>query len=116
MKLHHLKPAPGSRRDRTRVGRGEGGHGGKTAGRGTKGSKARTNMPRWFEGGQMPLDRRLRVRAYITNRRQRLVQARAELLDDAGTLLAEGEGAFLRVTPEKGRELAELYRAPEASP
>ena len=64
----------------------------------------------------VPLDRRLRVRAYITNRRQRLVQARAELLDDGGTLLAEGEGAFLCVTPEKVRELGELYHAPEASP
>jgi len=64
----------------------------------------------------VPLDRRLRVRAYITNRRHRLVQARAELRDDGGTLLAEGEGAFLRVTPEKGRELRELYRAAEASP
>jgi len=59
MKLHHLKPAPGSHHARTRVGRGEGGHGGKTAGRGTKGSKARKNMPLWFEGGQMPLYRRL---------------------------------------------------------
>lgn len=59
MKLHHLKPAPGSHRERTRVGRGEGGHGGKTAGRGTKGAKARKNMPLWFEGGQMPLYRRL---------------------------------------------------------
>ncbi len=59
MKLHHLKPAPGSRRDRIRVGRGEAGRRGKTAGRGTKGAKARKNMPRWFEGGQMPLYRRL---------------------------------------------------------
>ncbi len=59
MKLHHLKPSPGSRRDPIRVGRGEAGRRGKTAGRGTKGSKARKNMPRWFEGGQMPLYRRL---------------------------------------------------------
>jgi large subunit ribosomal protein L15 len=59
MKLHHLRPAPGSRRDRIRVGRGEGGRRGKTAGRGTKGAKARGRMPEWFEGGQMPLYRRL---------------------------------------------------------
>jgi len=59
MKLHHLKPPPGSRRDPIRVGRGEAGRRGKTAGRGTKGAKARKNMPRWFEGGQMPLYRRL---------------------------------------------------------
>ena len=59
MKLHHLKPAPGSRKARIRVGRGEGGRRGKTAGRGTKGAKARGKMPQWFEGGQMPIYRRL---------------------------------------------------------
>ncbi len=59
MKLHHLKPAPGSRAERIRVGRGEGGRRGKTAGRGTKGAKARGSLPQWFEGGQMPLYRRL---------------------------------------------------------
>jgi large subunit ribosomal protein L15 len=59
MKLHHLKPTPGSKKDRIRVGRGEGGRRGKTAGRGTKGAKARKNLPVWFEGGQMPLYRRL---------------------------------------------------------
>jgi large subunit ribosomal protein L15 len=59
MKLHHLKPAPGSKTPKTRVGRGEGGRRGKTAGRGTKGAKARGSMPGWFEGGQMPIYRRL---------------------------------------------------------
>jgi large subunit ribosomal protein L15 len=59
MKLHHLKPAPGSRSERIRVGRGEGGRRGKTAGRGTKGAKARGSLPQWFEGGQMPIYRRL---------------------------------------------------------
>ncbi len=59
MKLHHLKPAPGSKKSRVRVGRGEGGRRGKTAGRGTKGAKARGQIPAWFEGGQMPLYRRL---------------------------------------------------------
>ena len=59
MKLHHLKPAPGSKKNRIRVGRGEGGRRGKTAGRGTKGTKARNTVPAWFEGGQMPLYRRL---------------------------------------------------------
>lgn len=58
MKLHHLKPAAGSKTSKVRVGRGEGGRRGKTAGRGTKGAKARGNMPIWFEGGQMPLYRR----------------------------------------------------------
>ena len=58
-KLHHLKPADGSKKSRVRVGRGEGGRRGKTAGRGTKGAKARGKMPLWFEGGQIPLYRRL---------------------------------------------------------
>ena len=59
MKLHHLKPAPGSKKEKIRVGRGEGGRRGKTAGRGTKGIKARGSVPAWFEGGQMPIYRRL---------------------------------------------------------
>jgi large subunit ribosomal protein L15 len=59
MKLHHLKPASGSKKDKVRVGRGEGGRRGKTAGRGTKGTRARGTVPAWFEGGQMPLYRRL---------------------------------------------------------
>jgi large subunit ribosomal protein L15 len=58
LKVHHLRPAPGARKDRTRVGRGEGSKG-KTAGRGTKGSKARYQVPESFEGGQMPLHMRL---------------------------------------------------------
>src|SRR4051794_32480214 len=57
LKVHHLRPAAGSRKDRTRVGRGEGSKG-KTAGRGTKGSKARYQVKAGFEGGQMPLHMR----------------------------------------------------------
>jgi large subunit ribosomal protein L15 len=59
MKVHDLKPAPGSTRERRRVGRGIGGKGGKTAGRGTKGQGARHNPRPGFEGGQMPLMRRI---------------------------------------------------------
>jgi large subunit ribosomal protein L15 len=58
IKLHDLKPAPGSKKARTRVGRGDGSKG-KTAGRGTKGTKARKNVPATFEGGQMPIHMRL---------------------------------------------------------
>ena len=58
MKLHHLKPADGSRKDRKRVARGDRGRGGKTAGRGTKGTGARGTVPPGFEGGQVPLQRR----------------------------------------------------------
>ncbi|MFF1606473.1 50S ribosomal protein L15 [Amycolatopsis sp. NPDC058278] len=58
IKIHHLRPAPGAKRDKMRVGRGEGSKG-KTAGRGTKGTKARKNVPARFEGGQMPIQMRL---------------------------------------------------------
>jgi large subunit ribosomal protein L15 len=53
LKVHHLRPAPGAKKEKTRVGRGEGSKG-KTAGRGTKGSKARNNIRPGFEGGQLP--------------------------------------------------------------
>lgn len=57
LKVHHLRPAPGAKTAKTRVGRGEGSKG-KTAGRGTKGTKARYQVPERFEGGQMPLHMR----------------------------------------------------------
>ena len=61
MKIHDLKPAPGSRKPRRRVGRGIAAGQGKTAGRGTKGQKARAGgtIPAWFEGGQTPLHQRI---------------------------------------------------------
>jgi large subunit ribosomal protein L15 len=58
LKVHHLRPAPGSHTKKTRVGRGDGSKG-KTAGRGTKGTKARYQVPARFEGGQMPIHMRL---------------------------------------------------------
>ena len=58
LKVHHLRPAPGAHKAKTRVGRGEGSKG-KTAGRGTKGTKARYQVPAAFEGGQMPIHMRL---------------------------------------------------------
>jgi large subunit ribosomal protein L15 len=58
LKIHHLRPAPGSKTPKTRVGRGQGGKG-KTAGRGTKGTKARDQVPARFEGGQLPIHMRL---------------------------------------------------------
>jgi large subunit ribosomal protein L15 len=58
LKVHHLRPAPGAKTAKQRVGRGEGSKG-KTAGRGTKGTKARYQVPARFEGGQMPLHMRL---------------------------------------------------------
>ncbi|AXH97582.1 50S ribosomal protein L15 [Ornithinimicrobium avium] len=58
LKVHHLRPAPGAKTAKTRVGRGEGSKG-KTAGRGTKGTKARYQVPETFEGGQTPMHMRL---------------------------------------------------------
>jgi large subunit ribosomal protein L15 len=58
LKLHHLRPAPGAKTAKTRVGRGEGSKG-KTAGRGTKGTKARRQVPEWFESGNLPMHMRL---------------------------------------------------------
>ncbi|MBN4059613.1 50S ribosomal protein L15 [Acidimicrobium ferrooxidans] len=67
LKPHDLHPAEGSKKSRKRVGRGIGGKGGKTAGRGTKGTKARSKVPIWYEGGQQPLQRRLPKLKGFTN-------------------------------------------------
>ena len=66
LKVHHLRPAPGSKTAKTRKGRGEGSKG-KTSGRGTKGTKARYQVPESFEGGQMPLHMRLPKLKGFTN-------------------------------------------------
>jgi large subunit ribosomal protein L15 len=90
LKVHHLKPAPGARTAKTRVGRGEGSKG-KSAGRGTKGSKARYQVSPGFEGGQMPIHMRLPKLKGFRNRFRTEYQvvnvARlAELFPDGGTV------------------------------
>ena len=67
MKVHDLKPAPGSHKAKKRVARGIGGKGGKTAGRGTKGQRARGTIPAGFEGGQLPLAKRVPKLRGFTN-------------------------------------------------
>jgi large subunit ribosomal protein L15 len=67
LKLHNLQPAPGSKKEKIRVGRGEGGRRGKTAGRGTKGLKARNTLRPGFEGGQTPLTMRIPKLPGFTN-------------------------------------------------
>lgn len=67
LKVHHLRPAPGAKKAKVRVGRGEAGKRGKTAGRGTKGTKARYQVPAAFEGGQTPLHMRLPKLRGFTN-------------------------------------------------
>jgi large subunit ribosomal protein L15 len=87
MKVHDLVPAPGSRRDARRVGRGIGGKGGKTAGRGSKGQGARGTVPARFEGGQTPLHRRTpKARGFNNPFRVEYHVVNLELLDsfDAG--------------------------------
>jgi large subunit ribosomal protein L15 len=87
LKLHHLRPAPGAKTAKTRVGRGEGSKG-KTAGRGTKGSKAHNNIPEYFEGGQMPLHMRLpKLKGFKNPFR---VEFQVVNLDRLGELFPEG--------------------------
>jgi large subunit ribosomal protein L15 len=87
LKLHHLRPAPGARTTKTRVGRGEGSKG-KTAGRGTKGTKARYQVPANFEGGQMPLHMRLPKLKGFKNPFK--VEFQVVNLDRLGELFPEG--------------------------
>jgi large subunit ribosomal protein L15 len=93
LKVHHLKPAPGSHTRKTRVGRGEASKG-KTAGRGTKGTKARYQVPSAFEGGQLPLHMRLPKLKGFKNRFRTEYQVvnldrLAELFPDGGTIGVE---------------------------
>ncbi len=87
LKVHHLRPAPGAKTAKTRVGRGEGSKG-KTAGRGTKGTGARYQVPAGFEGGQMPMHMRLPKLRGFTNPFK--VQYQVVNLDRLGELFPEG--------------------------
>ena len=87
LKVHHLRPAPGAKTAKTRVGRGEGSKG-KTAGRGTKGTKARNQVPANFEGGQMPLHMRLpKLRGFKNPNK---VEYQVVNVGDLGTLFPDG--------------------------
>jgi large subunit ribosomal protein L15 len=87
LKVHHLRPAPGSHKAKTRVGRGEGGKG-KTAGRGTKGTRARYRVSATFEGGQTPLHMRLPKLRGFTNPFR--VEYQVVNLDRLAALFPEG--------------------------
>jgi len=116
LKIHHLRPAPGAKPAKIRVGRGEGGKRGKTAGRGTKGSKARYQVPAGFEGGQMPIHMRLpklkgfrnafRVEFQVVN-----VARLAELFPAGGTVGVDdliAAGAVRKGSPVKVLGAGEL--------
>ncbi|HEX6946661.1 MAG TPA: 50S ribosomal protein L15 [Acidimicrobiia bacterium] len=97
LKLHHLQPAEGSRKKRTRVGRGAGSGKGKTAGRGTKGLKARNSLRPGFEGGQTPLSMRLpKLKGFRNPNKEEFA------LVNVGSLNVFDAGA--EVTPETLRE------------
>ena len=108
IKIHHLRPAPGSHTPKTRVGRGEGSKG-KTAGRGTKGTQARYQVPSGFEGGQMPIHMRLPKLKGFKNRfkvEYQVVNAGriAELFPQGGTIGVDdlvAAGAIRKGAPVK---------------
>ena len=117
MKVHDLQPAPGAKRRAKRVGRGIGGKGGKTAGRGTKGQRARNTVPVAFEGGQMPLFQRLpKLRGFNNPFRVDYQPVNLDTIEECGldevtpeTLLGAGlvsKGSLIKVL---GR--GELHRA-----
>lgn len=108
MKVHDLKPADGSRKRRKRVGRGIGGKGGKTAGRGTKGQKARNKVPMGFEGGQLPLAQRVpKLRGFNNPFRVEYQAVNLHTIEESGldevtpeSLYSKGlvsKGAFVKV-------------------
>jgi large subunit ribosomal protein L15 len=122
LKLHHLRPAPGAKTAKTRVGRGEGSKG-KTAGRGTKGSKARYQVPASFEGGQMPIHMRLpklkgfknpfKVEFQVVN-----LDRINELFPEGGTVVVEdlvAKGAVRKGQPVKVLGQGEISVAVQVS-
>ncbi|MDJ0312937.1 50S ribosomal protein L15 [Arthrobacter sp. H35-D1] len=99
LKVHHLRPAPGSKTAKTRVGRGEGSKG-KTAGRGTKGTKARYQVKAGFAGGQLPLHMRLpKLRGFKNPFR---VEFQVVNLDKLNELFPEGGTVTIDALVEKG--------------
>ncbi len=99
LKVHHLRPAPGAKTAKTRVGRGEASKG-KTAGRGTKGTKARYQVPAAFEGGQMPLHMRLPKLKGFTNRFR--VEYQVVNLDRIAELFPQGGSVGVEELVAKG--------------
>ena len=99
LKLHHLRPAAGAKTAKTRVGRGEGSKG-KTSGRGTKGSKARYQVPAAFEGGQMPVHMRLPKLKGFKNPFK--VEFQVVTLDRISALFPEGGEVTVETLVAKG--------------
>jgi large subunit ribosomal protein L15 len=100
LKVHHLRPAPGAKSAKIRVGRGEGGRRGKTAGRGTKGTKARYQVPVGFQGGTTPLHMRFpKLRGFKNPFR---TEYQVVNLDKLGSLFPEGGDVSIEDLVSKG--------------
>jgi len=111
MKLHHLRPAEGATKDRTRVGRGRAGARGKTAGRGTKGTGARKNVPTYFEGGQMPYQRRVpNLKGFTNPSRQEYAPVNVEVLAKYFDAEVTPETLYTHGLAHKGRPVKVLGR------
>ena len=117
MKVHDLKPPSGSNIRRKRVGRGIGGKGGKTAGRGTKGQKARNTVPVAFEGGQLPLFQRVPKKRGFTNPFRVEYQAvNLDTIDQSGLDVVDPEALLERGLVGKGALVKVLGRGTLSRP
>jgi large subunit ribosomal protein L15 len=106
MKLHHLKPAEGSRKRKIRVGRGEAGRRGKTAGRGTKGLKARSKVRPGFEGGQTPLIKQMpKLKGFRNPNREEFTVVNIERLGvfDSGSTVSPAEMRDAGLAKKRGK-------------
>lgn len=106
MKLHHLRPAEGSKKSRIRVGRGEAGRRGKTAGRGTKGLKARSKVRPGFEGGQTPLIRQIpKLKGFKNPNREPYTVVNVEKLAsfDAGSTITPDDLRAAGLAKKRGK-------------
>jgi large subunit ribosomal protein L15 len=111
MKVHDLKPAEGSRKARKRVGRGIGGKGGKTAGRGTKGQKARSKVSIGFEGGQLPLAQRVpKLRGFNNPFRVEYQAINLDVIEASGLTEVTPESLYAKGLVSKGALVKVLGR------
>lgn len=111
MKLHHLKPAAGAKKDRKRVGRGRAGVRGKTAGRGTKGYLAKHNPRPGFEGGQMPLQRRVpKLKGFKNPNRREFAVVNVETLAKYFDKTVDPDALFAHGLVRRGRPVKVLAR------
>src|SRR5918996_3060677 len=111
MKLHHLRPAEGAKTERTRVGRGRAGARGKTAGRGTKGTGARGTLRAGFEGGQMPLIRRVpKMKGFQNPNRVEYAPVNVEILAKFFDTEVTPEALYAHGLAHKGSRVKVLAR------